>query len=311
MAKAVFRPTEITNTDSKVILKLSHNYAPEEEEEEISDIPEYFGPTADDLRREAEAFKKEWEAEKEALLAKTDAEAEKIIKNAENAAFQEVKRKTDEANIIKAEAELEAQKIIQEAEQKALKIQEEAEKNRDSLVKDAHKEGFDKGSEEGYRSGQNEVDRLIGRLHLIIERIMSKRQEILDETEQQIVELVILMTRKVVKIISESQKNVVMSNIVQALRKVKGRGDVTLRVSLEDLQLTSDHTKEFMKAVENIKNITVVEDTTIEKGGCVVETDFGAIDARISSQLNELEQKILEISPIKTITKSSSINPEL
>ena len=35
---------------------------------------------------------------------------------------------------------------------------------------------------------------------------MSKRQEILDETEQQIVELVILMTRKVVKIISESQK---------------------------------------------------------------------------------------------------------
>ena len=37
MAKAVFRPTEITNTDSKVILKLSHNYAPEEEEEEISD----------------------------------------------------------------------------------------------------------------------------------------------------------------------------------------------------------------------------------------------------------------------------------
>ena len=65
-----------------------------------------------------------------------------------------------------------------------------------------------------------------------------------------------------------------------------------------------------MSSVENIKNITVVEDTTVERGGCVIETDFGAIDARISSQLSELEQKILEISPIKTITKTTAINPD-
>ena len=48
------------------------------------------------------------------------------------------------------------------------------------------------------------------------------------------------------------------------------------------------------KTVESIKNITVAEDSSVEKGGCIIETDFGAIDARISSQLNELEQKILE-----------------
>lgn len=311
MAKTVFRPTEITNTDSKVILKLSHNYAPEEDVEEISDIPEYLGPTADDLRREAEAFKVEWEKEKEALIAQANEEAEQIVKNAEKAAFNEVKNQTDQANVIKGKAEQEALSIIQDAEKKAFSIQQEAEKNRDNVVEEAYKEGFAKGNEEGYKTGQNEVERLIDRLHLILERIMAKRQEILDETEQQIVELVILMTRKVVKIISDSQKNVVMSNIIQALRKVKGRGDVTIRVNLEDLQLATDHKKEFMKAVENIKNITLMEDTSVEKGGCIVETDFGAIDARISSQLNELEQKILEISPIKTITKSSSISPEL
>ena len=95
-----------------------------------------------------------------------------------------------------------------------------------------------------------------------------------------------------------------MQNILQSLRRVKGRGDVTIRVNLADVQLTSEHTKDFMEAVESIKNITVAEDSSVEKGGCIIETDFGAIDARISSQLNELEQKILEISPIKTVTKS-------
>ena len=139
----------------------------------------------------------------------------------------------------------------------------------------------------------------------MIEKIMDKRVQILSETEQQIVNLVLLMTRKIVKVISENQRNVVMTNIVQALRKVKGRGDVLIRVNMAELALTSEHSKEFLTAAENVKNITIVEDSSVEKGGCIIETDFGSIDARISSQLAELEQKILDISPIKTNIKQS------
>ena len=180
----------------------------------------------------------------------------------------------------------------------------QGEVEKQKTVGNAYKEGYDKGSEDGYKEGQSEVNRLIERLHIINEKTLDKRQEILDETEQQIVELVLLIARKVVKVISETQRNVVMPNVLQSLRRVKGRGDVTIRVNLADVGLTSEHTKEFMDAVESIKSITVAEDSSVEKGGCIIETDFGAIDARISSQLNELEQKILEISPIKTVTKS-------
>ena len=139
---------------------------------------------------------------------------------------------------------------------------------------------------------------------------MDKRQEILNETEQQIIELVLLISRKVIKVISDNQKSVVMSNIVHALRKVKGRGDVVIRVNVADLKLVSAHTKDFLQAIESVKNITVLEDTSVDKGGCIVETDFGAIDARISSQLSELEQKILEISPIRTVAKSNNLIEE-
>ena len=135
---------------------------------------------------------------------------------------------------------------------------------------------------------------------------MDKRQEILAETEQQIVDLVLMMTRKIVKVISENQRNIVVSNVVQALRKVKGRGDVIIRVNLADVAMTTEHIKDFISNAENIKNITVVEDSTVDRGGCLIETDFGAIDARISSQLNEIEQKILEVSPIRTRSKTAN-----
>ncbi|MBR4385781.1 MAG: flagellar assembly protein FliH, partial [Treponema sp.] len=249
--------------------------------------------------------------EKAQMITKAQGDAEKIIKDAESAAFNEVKKQTDQAAIIKHNAEKEAADVVANAKAEAERILENAHNEEQRIFDKSQKEGYDKGHEEGYQTGNAEADRLVERLHKIIDSVQDKRQDILDNTEQQIVDLVLLMTRKVVKIMSENQKSVIMANVVQALKKVKGRGDVTLRVNLADIKLTTDHVKDFINQVENIKNISIVEDSSVDRGGCIVETDFGAIDARIASQLSELETKILAISPIKTVNKSDVINPDL
>ena len=303
MAKTVFRSNEIKNKEEKFQLRLLHDYAPVVEEV-VEEVPEYIGPTADDLRREAEEYKKQFEIEKQGMLDEAQRKADEIVKKAEDAAFAEVKRQTDQAQIIKTQAENEAVKLKAEAKAEADNIIAEAQAERDKIINESKKQGYDTGYEAGYQDGQKEAERLVERMHNILDAVMKRREEILSETEYQIVELVVLMARKIVKIISENQKTVIMNNVLQALKKVKGRGDVTIRVNLEDVKLTTEHTQDFIDRVEAVKSITVVEDTTVEKGGCIVETDFGAIDARISSQLTELEQKILEISPVKTVAKS-------
>lgn len=304
MAKSIYKESEVKNNRNIYKIDLTKDFTPAEEVIEIDDSSSYTGPTIDDLKKEADEFRKNFEAEKQAMLATAQAEADKIIKDAEKAAFNEVKKQSDDAQVINQKAIDNANSIVSEAEKKAHDILSEAEAKRDEKQKEAYTEGFNAGRESGYKEGEAEVQRLIDRLHLIITKTLDRREAILAETEQQIVDLVLLMTRKVVKVISENQRNVVVSNIVHALRKVKGRGDVTIRVNLVDLALTSEHIKNFLTTAENVNNITVVEDSTVDAGGCIVETDFGAIDARISSQLNELEQKILEISPIKTKLKT-------
>jgi len=97
-----------------------------------------------------------------------------------------------------------------------------------------------------------------------------------------------------------------VSNVVQALRKVKGRGNIIIRVNMSDVKLSTEHMKDFVQLVEGAKSIQVAEDSSVDPGGCIIETDFGEIDARISSQLAELEAKILEISPIKSKAKTVS-----
>ena len=319
MAKAVFRPGEIAVSNAKITLapptafpELAHLVQEDTSflEETIEAVDAYSGPTVEDIRREAEAFRSEWEAEKEGMLRAATAEAEQIIKEAEEAAFKEVKRKTNEAQALKQQARDEADKIIAEAKGKAGELEAEALASLDAARKEAEEQGRTTGLEAGFAEGKAEVERLIQRMQTVLERAQNKRVEILEQTEEEIISLVLLIARKVIKVISENQKNVIVSNVVQALRKVKGRGNILIRVNMADLKLATEHTKDFINLVEGVKSIQVVEDSSVDSGGCIIETDFGEIDARIASQLAELETKILEISPIKSKAKPALPNPE-
>ena len=312
MTKAVFRPGEVALGDNKVYLappiELAHLAPAEGELEELPEaVEEYSGPTVDDLRREADMFRNQWEMEKDAMILSSRAEAEHIIKEAEDAAFREVKRKTDEAQVLKRIAQDEADKIIAAAQEKARMIESDSRAAFETERKEAEEEGRIAGREAGFVEGKAEVERLVERAQTVLQRAQDKRAEILEETEQEIVNLVLLIAKKVVKVISENQKNVVISNVVQALRKVKGRGNIIIRVNLADLKLSTEHTKDFIKLVEGARSIQLLEDSSVDEGGCIIETDFGEIDARIASQFAELENKILEISPIKSWAKNEPI----
>lgn len=298
MAKNVFRAQEVSRTEGRIVLESP--FEEEAKEVAVESVEEYTGPTADDLKREAEAFKRSWEDEKQQMIAEARAEADRIIKEAEQRAFEEVQNKTEEARQAKQQAEEEKTRIVEEATREADNMRREANEEVDRIRREAYEEGYKAGHEEGYASGKPEVERLIDQLHHIIDKTLEKRNEIIEQSETQLINLVLLIAKKVVKVISENQKNVVINNVIQALRKLKSRGEVLIKVNLDDVELTTEHVKDFMRMVDNVQSVTVVEDSTVDKGGCVIETDFGEIDARISSQLQEIEEKINELAPIRT-----------
>ncbi|MFW5745119.1 MAG: flagellar assembly protein FliH [Spirochaetota bacterium] len=303
MAKNVFRAQEIKNTFRKVYVQPPEEFAPQLVPAEAEEVEEYTGPTADDLRREAEEFQAQWEQEKEAMLQRAREEADRIVKDAERVAFQEVKSKQEEAQTIHDDAEAEAARIVSEAEQKASDITREAERKAQDAEEDARRAGFEEGREKGFEEGQAEHERLVERLHVIINKAIDRRNEIIEESETQIVNLVVQIAKKVVKVISENQRNVVVNNVVQALRKLKEKTDVIIRVNIEDLEMVTNHVQDIIERVEREHHITVAEDSTVDPGGAIIETDFGEIDARIASQLQEIEDRILELVPVKAKKK--------
>jgi len=310
LAKKIFKSNEVKIVGSKVLIappKISRTKKKKEEEEaeEAVEVTE-LGETEETKEVKAEVVHiPSIEEEKEKILEeakkiKEDAEkeAELIKQEAEETAFKLVQQKTVEARKIKENAENEAKRIVEDANLKAEQIVKEAEEKAEEILEKAKEEAFESGFNEGFQKGEEEVKRLIDRLHIILQAAIDKRKEILKNAETQLIDLVLLIARKVVKTISEEERNVVIENIKEALKKVRGEAEITIRVNIKDLEITTKQKENFISMIESLENVRIEEDSRVDPGGCIIETSFGDIDARIQTQLNIIEEKIREIAPL-------------
>ena len=78
--------------------------------------------------------------------------------------------------------------------------------------------------------------------------------------------------------LTERDKGIVIRNIQEALRRIKGRTKITIRVNIDDLEVSARHQDEFYQMLDKIEGVTVLEDPNVDIGGCMIETDFGDIE---------------------------------
>ncbi len=300
MSKRVYKRFEFVPSEIKVVIDTPQFNVQSDEESDEDGKELIEGKTIDQLKKEADEFIASFEDQKMQMIAEAERKSGTIIERAKEEAFELIEKKNLDAQKIRLKAESEAQEILEKAKSEADKIKIEADGVAKKIVDESYKKGLERGYKDGYEKESQEVSRLVGRVQMILNSAIEKRNEIFVETEQQVIDLVLLIAKKVIKVISENQKNVVINNVIQALRKLKSRGEVIIRVNTEDVELTSQHKKDFVEMVEGVKSIKILEDSNVDRGGCIIETDFGSIDARISSQLHEIQEAILELAPIQT-----------
>jgi len=304
LSRKIFKASEVKEVGSRVIITPPKLYEKQIEEIEQVEEVEELKPKIEEVEVEKQIVSVQEEREKvleEAKKVKEDAEisAKETIKEAEETAFKLMQKTNIEIRKLKEDAQKEADRIIEDAKKKTLEIENETNRKVDILIQEKKQKAINEGREEGFEKGYEEVNRLIERLHIILNTAIDKRQEIIDYSEKQLIGLVLLIVRKVVKVISESERRVVIENVKEALKKIKGETEIIIRVNTRDIDITTKHKKEFISLIEGLENISVEEDSRIDPGGCIIETSFGDVDARIQTQLQIIEDRIRELIPIK------------
>lgn len=189
-----------------------------------------------------------------------------------------------------------------EAEAIRLKAIQDAERIREQ----AQREGYQRGYEQGYQLGtiearqhteaqlQQTVESLRAQLQQVFEGIHAQHEAYLQHAESQMLELALEVVRKVVREELKLQPAHVLAVVRDTLRRVQSFERLRLRVNPIDLETVRQHRPTLLQTVDNIEGIEIVEDRRVDPGGCIIETEQGVYDARIRTQLSEIERAMRE-----------------
>ena len=305
--KLVFKPAQIAQVKDMVELEIPDKYKKfqgieDTDEYEVDSegnvIEQYHGPTIEEIEAELERYRKETEEKIQKMLEEAHERARAIEEEGEAVAFNLIQESKEKAKREEETARINAEQIVERAKLEVERMIKEADMRVGEIEHEAYQKGYDAGREVGFKKGQSEVRRLIDRIGTIVGQAIDVREEIIAASEKQMVDMILMVARKVIKDEVAERKEVVLNNIREALKRIKDRDRVDIRVNFADLELTTAHKDELIKMMESLRKVNIYEDSRIDRGGCIIETDVGSIDARISTQLKEIEEAIRNAQPM-------------
>lgn len=178
-----------------------------------------------------------------------------------------------------------AARITADAEIEAAKIRGEAE----AVMADAKKRRGDE-LRRGYAEGESKGLAKVTEKLLEFERI---RERFYEGVEPEVIKLTMSITEKVIGKLAAENQELIKIVVRQALEKTLG-DRIVVRLNPEDHKTVMADGCDFRESLDRTKRLTFREDESISKGGCIVESEVGTIDAQLELQLDAI-RKALEI----------------
>jgi flagellar assembly protein FliH len=152
----------------------------------------------------------------------------------------------------------------------------------------AHRQGFDEGLAKGRKEGHQQVQPAIDLLQDWNRIIQAEKDELARRYETEVLELGFLIARKILGEELATRPDAIVGVVRQALRKVLNANSVTLRVHPDDLKLLEGAQERLTAEGSSGIPIDFKADSAIARGGCLIDTESGLLDARLDSQLERL-----------------------
>jgi flagellar assembly protein FliH len=160
---------------------------------------------------------------------------------------------------------------------------------------------FEEGMNEGYNAAHLEMENEFNEKLLskygyfdgMLQNINTALNDFENSFQHIVFETAITIAEKIIQreIHKESIINEVLSS---SIKKVIGASSIVVKINPDDVEWIKKMDNSFIKE-EILNGVKFVEDDKIEKGGCIVESEIGNVDSRISTQLNEI-RKYLQAS---------------
>jgi flagellar assembly protein FliH len=202
------------------------------------------------------------------------------------------------ARMILLRARQQAEQLLAVAQAEGETLKEEA---RAQGLKDGHREGTAQGLEQGRAAGQQQalndhraqLQHAVAALTKAATALDSSRGDLEATGLLEVVKLSMAISRRVTKRQGLLDPQVLTSNLAEAMKLTVQSTNV--RVAIHPLQrATLDAAlPELRLKWPNLEYVKIIEDSSLDPGGCRVFTEEGQVDADLAGQLDRIAAELL------------------
>ncbi len=156
----------------------------------------------------------------------------------------------------------------------------------------AYAEGHAEGRARGQEDGRAEVQTAASALGETLVELTRMRTEIAEAIERDAVELALALSAKILAGALEVQPERVIEAVSGALRRVADRRRIAVLVDPGDLELVSAKIAELQAQAGGIELCEVQADRRVGRGGAIVRTAEGEVDASVATQLERAREAV-------------------
>jgi type III secretion protein L len=173
------------------------------------------------------------------------------------------------------DATVHAAQIIEAAHAETRQILEVAGQEKQTVLEAARKEGYDQG---------------LQLWHAAVEEANAVRDRRLADSESELVQLAVRIAEKIIGEELRLNPQAILSIARQCLQWLRRERSLMLRVSPAELSLLRESIDSLREVAGPQRSIEVIGDPGISPGGCIVESEYGVIDARLETQIRSMEE---------------------
>jgi len=163
-----------------------------------------------------------------------------------------------------------------------------------ALQAEAQHQGHQEGLERGMAEARVRVEQALEAVAAAERAMAEMHDRYVAEAEAAAVDLAFQIAEKVIGTTIATDREAVLGVVSGALLRTTDREHLVLEVNPGDFELVRDSAAELAARLGGISRMEVVSERRVEAGGCVVRTEAGEIDARVSAQLERVRQLLAE-----------------
>jgi len=156
------------------------------------------------------------------------------------------------------------------------------------------RDAFNSGLQEGKNLAERGLVNVFRSLRGAAEGIRDLREKVMRESEDELLNLVIMVARKVILREVKADRSILEDMVRSAVAGLSERDSVTVRLNPDDYaMITSGHGDYFRQELQS-DQMHFKADAAVLPGNCQIDTELGTIDASIDAQLDEIYRRLLE-----------------